>query len=694
MKFRFSDTNWPLSLRAGLILFFLVFIVYSNTFHSEWHFDDRHSILDNSKIHISSLSIKSLSKAIEHPDTPRLWRPLAYLSFSLNWYLGQDNVFGYHIVNILIHFTTAFILFLTILCLFRTPVLHQEHGKQSFVISLLAAVLWASNPIQTQAVNYIVQRMTLLAALFYLNGIFFYLQGRLTPIPRNRYTYYSLSLVCWLLALGFKENTIILPLSLVLIEGIFFQKINLAMRRKRFFITFMIGCIIIGGLGCLIFIRSDPSAILSGYSDRYFTLWERLLTQPRVLLYYLSQIFFPLPERLSIEHDFAISTSLLQPWQTLPSIIIITVLILGALIKANQWPLSCFALLFFFLNHSIESSIVPLEMVFEHRNYLPSMFLFAPIALAIVWLLYRYNSQQSVYFCLIFGLGICLIFSFGIGTYIRNRAWFTEVSLWTDARNKAPEMHRPVHNLSMALYESTGRLNEALTLYHSAEELKMHRRSHKAWLYSNIANIHFRSGRYDKAEAYFMKAHKIAPQKEYIQYRLADTFRQQKKWDSALIQINMLLQKNTQNSDYLNLKGLILLNMNDPKTAMQMFRLAIRSNPEEQDGYINGGVALMAIGANKKALKLLKKGISAAPQNILSYLRLIDVYLKMDNPDEATKLVQFLVQSASVETIFLSLIDIKEEPLSKQEDYLNLEQIIVGEIVKKLPRFATGCLDR
>ena len=694
MKFRFSDTNWPLSLRAGLILFFLVFIVYCNTFQSEWHFDDRHSILDNSKIHISDLSVKSLSKAIEHPDKPKIWRPLAHLSFSLNWYFGKDSVFGYHIVNILIHFTNAYILYLTILCLLRTPAVHQEYGKQSFIISLLAAVLWVSNPIQTQAVNYIVQRMTLLAALFYLSGIFFYLQARLTSIPRYRYTYFLLCFICWLLALGFKENAIILPLSLMLIEGIFFQKISLSFRQKKFFIIFIAGCFIIAGLGCLFFLRSDPSAVLSGYNDRFFTPYERLLTQPRVLLYYITQIIFPLPGRLSIEHDFALSTSFLQPWHTLPSIIIVFTLILGAAIKAGQWPMACFSILFFFLNHTIESSIVPLEMIFEHRNYIPSMFLFTPVALAIVWLLNRYNMHQPTLFYLTFGLGICLIFSLGMGTYLRNRAWLTEVSLWSDAHHKAPEMHRPVHNLAMALYESTDRFNEALALYHSAEGLKMHRRSHMAWLYSNIANIHFRTGRYDKAETFFEKAHKIAPQKEYILYRLADALRQQKKWDSALIQANKLLQKNTQNSDYLNLKGHILLNMNDPDTAMQMFRLAIRSNPENQAGYINAGVALMAIGANKRAETLLKKGIAAAPHDILPYLRLIVVYLKMDNPDEATKLVQFLVQSASVETIFLSLIDIKEEPFSNTEDYLKLEQIIVGEMEKKLPCITTRCVSR
>ena len=686
MKLSFACIERSISRRAFAFLFVLVLLVYSNTFHATWHFDDRHSIVDNAKIHINDLSLQSLSQAVQHPDAQRLWRPLAYLSFGLNWYVGQDEVFGYHIVNILIHFITAYILFHIFLELFRSPVLKGTSSGDAHFISLLAAILWAINPIQTQAVTYIVQRMTLLAALFYIGGIFFYLRARLIDHPRYRYLFFAFCAICWLCALASKENAILLPLGLILLEVVFFRKPSQSLIRKQYLVIFLAGSLAVGLLGCIIFLRSDPLTIFSGYSDRFFTPWERLLTQPRVLLFYLTQIFYPLPARLSIEHDFAISTSLVYPWTTLPAILLVFGLIFGAVLKTQRRPLLCFAILFFFLNHAIESSIVPLEIAFEHRNYLPSMFLFAPVAAGTVWLLNRYKKHQPFLYWAIFGLGICLISSFGIGTYARNRVWLTEVSLWSDARRKAPSMHRPVHNLSMALYDSSGRLDEALDLYRRADKLKMHRRSNRVRLYGNIANVHFRAGRYGMAETYYQKANDMAPQNKSIRYRLAETLTQQKKWTAALTHLDTLLKGDPQNSDYLNLKGIILLNQMKPERALLAFRLAGKKNPHQSTAYVNAGRALVAIGEFDQAEKLFKYGIELEPENLKTYIRLLDINIRRGDEKEANDLSAFLVGSASADDIGMTIEELSKEPFFTAIDYHNLLDAITVEIRKKFPR--------
>ena len=685
MKQFLSRQKWSISNRAFALLFILVLLVYSNTFHAAWHFDDRHSIVDNSKVHITELSLQSLSQAVQHPDAQRLWRPLAYLSFGLNWYVGQNDVFGYHIVNILMHIITAFILFHSLLLLFRSPVLKKSFSGDAHFISLLAAILWAINPIQTQAVTYIVQRMTLLAALFYIGGIFFYLRARLTENLRSRYLFFALCAVCWLFALASKENAILLPLGLILIEVVFFRNMSQSLIRKHYLVIFLVGSLVIGILGCVIFLRANPMAVFSGYSDRFFTPWERLITQPRVLLFYLSQIFYPLPARLSIEHDFAISTSLVSPWTTLSAILLVTGLIFGAVLKTQRQPLLCFAILFFFLNHTVESSIVPLEIAFEHRNYLPSMFLFAPVAAGAVWLLNRYRNPQPLLHWVIFGLAICLMFGFGIGTYVRNRVWLTEVSLWSDARRKAPTMHRPVQNLSMALYDSSGRLDEALVLYRRADKLKMHRRSHRAGLYGNIANVHYRAGRYGMAETYYQEAHEMAPQKKTIRFRLAETLAQQKNFTSALIHVDTLLKEDPQNSDYLNLRGIILLNQMKPDQALRAFRSALKKNPRQSTAYVNAGRALVAIGELDHAEKLFKYSIELDPGNLKNYIRLLDINLRRGDEKEANDLSAFLVGSASVDDIGITMEELSKEPFFSSIDYHNLLGAITVEIGKIVP---------
>ena len=679
------------SLNPALVftlLFFIVLVVYSNSFHAEWHFDDRHSIVNNTKIHITEFSLPVLAQVIKHPDADRVWRPLAYLSFGLNWYIGQDRVYGYHIVNILLHIITAFILFLTLRCLFLTPVLREKTSfRRAYSISLLTAVFWAINPIQTQAVTYIVQRMTLLSALFYISGILFYLHSRLAERKLYRYSFLTFCSLSWMLAMASKENAIILPLTLLLVEMVFFQDLSNIQIRRRYLGLFAAVAVVVGIIGIIVFLQSSPLTLMKGYNDRYFTPWERLITQPRVIIFYLSQIFFPHPARLSIEHDIALSTSLIHPWSTLPAIISVFGIIITAMVKIVRYPLICFSVLFFFLNHTIESSILPLEMIFEHRNYLPSMFIFVPVTAALAWLIGKYCHHTNRKCLSVLCVVIAILIAFGVGTYRRNIMWSDEVTLWSDAFRKAPGLHRTVHNFAMAYYENAGRLEEALRLYYQADGLKMHRRSHRADLYGNIANIYSRLGQFQRAEAYYEKAISIAPHKNDLYLRLSNLFRRIGHWDSALEHVNELIRRRPQNSEYLNLKGIILLNQKKYSQALQMFRLAIKSAPEHSVGYLNAGVALMAIGADERAEKLIKAGLPLASVDLLPYLRLIDVNLRLDDQDEVNSLVIFLIQSASAEDIYLSLKDIANEPFNDTEKFRRLEETISAEMKKRLPAY-------
>ncbi len=677
-----------------ILLFFLTLTIYSNSLNASWHLDDYFSIVNNPKVQIAQLTPTLLIQSTQHPERTSYWRPVSFLTFALNWYIGQNIVTGYHFVNILLHVLTAFLIFLSTRCLLETPALMKKYTGSTYFISLLAAVLWAANPIQVQAVTYIVQRMTVLAGFFCIAGIYCYLKARSTVKRSNFLFFSSFTMVLWLLGMASKENAAMLPLILVLVEFIFFNNMDETKTRKRFLTAGIIGFVVVAGIGGALYLNGDAMSVFSGYGDRYFTPMERILTQPRVLVFYLTQIFFPLSARLSIDHDIQVSTSLWHPWTTIPAMVVIAVLIFYALAQIKKRPMLSFAILFFFLNHLIESTILPLELVFEHRNYLPSMFLFVPVAIGAKWLLDREYKRRRIDYLIVSGFIILLIIGFGFGTYQRNRDWQTEVSLWSDAYRKAPRLQRTLHNLAMALYEKNGHLDKALELYQRSENLKMHRRSHRAELYGNIANIYFRQGRYKDAEIYFEKAHAIAPHKVYFRYRLADTLRKQKKWDNALSHVDILLRRYPRNNDYLNLKGTIHLYKYNPERALIAFRDAILANPSQSAGYVNAGIALMAISANRRAEKLFKIGLNLAPENILTYLRLIDVNLRMQDSEEVETLLRYLIQSASVEAILLSLGDISKETLNNKNDYRKLEQTITSEMAKYIRLSTTGTTDQ
>ena len=316
--------NIPKTILAFILIVLLVFCVYANTFHASWHMDDYPNIINNTRLHLSDLNPQSLYESLSaSPQRPgKLYRPVACLTLALNWYWGADDVSGYHLVNIVIHFLTAIFLFLTILKLFDSPNLKNKYQTRAYYISLLATLLWSLNPIHTQAVTYIVQRMAAMATMFYILSIYFYVRARTNDIFSSQLWSYLGSGISFCLALGSKENAATLPLALILVEFIFFQNFSRS-RTKKAFIWIMAGSgIIILLAGVLLFFRDNPLSFLN-YGDRAFSPLQRLLTESRIIIFYLSQIFYAVPTRLSIAHDVTISTSLWYPWTTLPSILLI-----------------------------------------------------------------------------------------------------------------------------------------------------------------------------------------------------------------------------------------------------------------------------------------------------------------------------------------------------------------------------------
>jgi len=442
---------------ALVIISASIFLIYFNSLEASWHLDDYQNITQNARIHLTDGGLASIIEYVKSIQlVGRDARPLSRFSFAVNWYFGRNDPFGYHLVNIVIHIFSSFFLYCTILSIRRTPNFQfVSSARNYYKISLLAALLWAINPIQTQAITYIVQRMAALAAMFYILAMYLYIMARMSDNSAKRnLLFFScfLSAVC---AFASKENAVTLPITLLLAEFLFFQDLSRKKIRNLFWGAMLTAGLAMAGLGVAIFFKGDFQGLLN-YNFRYFSPVERLLTEPRVVLYYLSQIFYPVPTRLSIEHDIVVSSSLFSPWTTLPAIILICSLIGIGLYNIQRRPMLAFAVLFFFLNHVIESSVIGLELVFEHRNYLPSFFLFVPVAAGIMGLVDYYREKNKLIHHAVITFMVFIIIGFGAGTCIRNLAWQSEKSLWQDAVGKAPNSGRAWHNLALGHYATAG----------------------------------------------------------------------------------------------------------------------------------------------------------------------------------------------------------------------------------------------
>jgi tetratricopeptide (TPR) repeat protein len=636
-------TNRPYSyhriLWGFVLLLTLTFLIYSNTFKASWHLDDYSSILYDARIRINDLQPTNLLRAVFIQDGhgKKLYRPLSRLTLAINWYFGKANVVGYHVVNVLIHFLTACFLFLTIQSILKLPSLRERHRSNDYSIALLSSTLWAINPIHTQAVTYIVQRMASLSAMFYVLSLFFYIKGRLAqPSPSKKALFFICCLLSYLLALASKENATILPLSLILVEICFFKDFGKPGARKVFGWALLAATLLSIGLAVM-FMHGDPLLFLRDYEDRPFTLCQRLLTEPRVLVLYLTQIFYPVPNRLSIEHDISVSTSFLHPWTTLPSMLIILALIALGLSQMRKRPILAFGILFFFLNHLIESSVLGLELIFEHRNYLPSLFLFFPVATGVMWIIDNYSkTKRWMYYTLISFITLMLI-GFGMGTYIRNMAWSTEKTLWEDAMAKAPNSARPPHNLAWGYYEVVGQYDKAMELYGKSTLLKWHSCSYKADALYGMAGIHFRKGENERAVRLYKKALMIAPKDEMTHQQLALSLIKLGRWDEALEEIEKLLLWRPDSVEYLERKAFVLLKQKKPEKAIFYLKKCLKVNPSYWKVFINMGAAFCLMSEYERAELYLRQANSLNPKGTLALLWLIEANLKTDDKEDVDR---------------------------------------------------------
>jgi tetratricopeptide (TPR) repeat protein len=650
-------TNNAKTGTAFALLVLLILPIYSNTFHASWQFDDKPNILDNTRLHLTDLSPPSLWNTFFAGGGKNVFsRPLPSLSLALNWYVGQEDTFGYHLVNIAVHILTAFILSLSVSHLLQTPRIKNRCTEEEiYSISLLCAVLWAVNPIQIQAVTYIVQRMAAMAAMFYILGIYFYIKGRQTQHGKTRALFYVLCFFSFLFALLSKENAVMLPISLILMEMIFYRDLT-KLRKKQWLILLGTVCTAIL-LGIVIFKIGILDFLFRGFISRPFSLGERLLTEPRIVLFYISQIFYPLPDRLSITHDIIVSTSLLSPWTTLPAILTILLLIGIGISQINKRPVVAFSILFFFLNHVIESTILPLELIFEHRNYLPSFFIFLPIASGLTYLFGFYKAKNRPLYAIMATFVTLIIIGLGCFTYIRNRDWRTETTLWKDAMKKAPRDARPVCNLAIQLAWGANptplHYDVALAMFERAMSLNKAHNFLVTDIFNNIGIIYYHRGAYQKAVETYQKGLEIDPGFNKMRYDLISSLIMLGKWEEGAQEADWLIAntKTRLSPDYYKLKGFILLWQDQPEEALVYFRKVLEVEPNNRAVLLNTGVALSLMGDSSQAELFLIKAGQRTTGDIRPVYALIENSIRAGNQQKIATYVAQMFAQFNIQTI-------------------------------------------
>ncbi|MCU0370457.1 MAG: hypothetical protein MUC31_03490, partial [Bacteroidales bacterium] len=377
----------PFIKKYAIILIAIIGIIaYANSFNNSFQFDDGYHIVDGTKIkNIDNVLKASHWKAVAN-------RPFSFFTLAVNYKLNQLDVTGYHIANLLFHVLAGFMAFLLTLEILSLPMFRKNKtaGDFKILIALFTAFIFVAHPIQTQAVTYIIQRMSVLAGFFYMWSVLLYIRGRKLHLKKQAekkwkpYAFYAGAFVAGIFGFLSKQNAITFPVAFILAE-IFFIRNNEQKIDRKFLVIFssLIALIILMG----ILVNGLPSEYDKISRSHY------LLTQFRVIAKYWQLIFLPVNQHL--DYYFTISTTLWSAKELAGLALIILTILLGIWLYRKKWNVAAFAIFWFYLALSLESSIIPIrDVIFEHRLYIALFgFAFAVSYLAFYFL----STKKAIY---------------------------------------------------------------------------------------------------------------------------------------------------------------------------------------------------------------------------------------------------------------------------------------------------------
>ncbi len=303
----------------------IVFMLYSNIFEAPFTFDDQPHIPLHSHIRLTDLTWKGIHDAAF--QSPAAQRPLPNITLALNYYFHEYDVAGYHLVNIVIHIINGILLFIFVRWTLLLSSQHSAISYQSKTLNLklgtsnsksetsnfqlqtsnsiewyafAAALIWLVHPLCTQSVTYIIQRMNSMAVLFYMLSFLCYIKGRLSERTLAMVLLFTGSLLAGICALGSKQIAVTLPFFILLYEWYFLQDLDVRWLRKR--VLPIAGILLFLAMAALFYLGENPlDKILAGYRSREFTLSQRVMTEFRVVVLYLSLLLYPNPSRLNLD---------------------------------------------------------------------------------------------------------------------------------------------------------------------------------------------------------------------------------------------------------------------------------------------------------------------------------------------------------------------------------------------------------
>jgi protein O-mannosyl-transferase len=586
-----------------LTLFLLIvagFVAYSNTFQVPFQWDDIPQIVTNKRVHDTAV----FSKAATWMNINL--RPLSLFTLSLNWAAGGKQVAGYHLLNLLLHILTAFLVFLlarhSIGLLRNDKRLEQRYGEP---LAVLVALVFLLHPLQTMAVTYIIQRMTVLAALFYISSLLLYAMGREAWLIRRKkgraVLLLALAVLSGLLAVFSKQNAITFPAAFLLYELFFIRNRDGFVCRKY----------IIAGFSLIAFaiLAVVVAGKLPAETDK-FTRLEYFSAQLGILYKYLLLVLFPF--RQNADYFIRIEPPLFGAAQFAGMLLLAALLALGVFMFRRN-SLVSFGIFWFLLSMSVESGIIPIrDIMMEHRMYLPIFGLLMIVA-GLVMRYIPYRSRSRVY-----TIAAMLIVLLAAGTYSRNKVWQSDLALWQDSLDKNPENPRAMNNLGLAIKVNAARapgpLQREQELRRAIGYFNKSMKGDTIFVqaYLNRGLSYFELGQYEKALEDVRIVGEKKPDKRYLyDYIQGVSYAKQGFIKAAGVSFDKAARMNDDFAPLFMWRGLVTAEMEQYEKALENFLISLKLEPEQPLLYVNVSNMYFYLRDFDEALRWIRKAEAA-----------------------------------------------------------------------------------
>ena len=632
-------------LRRGVPLFILVllgFVAYLNSLPNSFHFDDYPTIVQNGAIRnlklIPSYFVDTTTWTISRL---RDWRPMVLTTFALNYWMGGIDPVIFRLTNLALHIATSLFLFLILREILSRPAarIALASPRAATGLALSAAVLFLVHTANSEVVNYIFARSTLLATFFYAGAFYCYLRGPFSESRTHSGLWQVGGLSAFALGLASKATIITLPINLMLFEVIFLNPSGRKLLRlyreephrlKKYLIPAAL-CL------CYVGIRQAlaPRALALLAGTGQLSPYVYLLTQFRAWVYYMS--LFIWPEQLVSDYPgFGWSYSLWDRRVLLSLSLVLSVLTIAWFLRRRQRVISFF-LLWYFVTLLPEASIVPLSDAVNGYRFYPSNLGLTSVAIICFmefawWLDHKITGKTNRK--LATGIGTaCLTVVLGsliLSTVERNEVFRDDGTFWGDILSKDPADVRAYLGLGSFLLDEQ-KYGEARQLFDKAIELAP--RKGLAYLFRGHLNAMLQ--RYDDALKDYNLAAQFDPRDPFLFFFRGEAYRNLKRYNEALSDYDEALRLRPYYMDVHFAKAIALREIGENQKAYETCEQGIKIDPDQPDFYLCLGRLLTKQNRIRETLQLYQTAAARGLQSHELWYELGLTYEKVGNYSDA-----------------------------------------------------------